>query len=321
MRFKKTLITLLTAGSLLFGNPANSEEIHLTPKDNYTEIITKYCNDEIKDTFLFQAGEYNLTEQEGGPINVSQDVFRSEIFEDLRLWDMTVGFDYKIVTDAYPLIHGKFGIGDNVTLDNIIFDGWLNQIAFYIHGDNITIKNCVINDYYVGLYIDDNSYDINNLLITNNILSNNFCGAGFLQNSEKLDKLISNNHIIKSYYGILTESGYVNIGTEVKHGDNVIGMNNFNIYNVSGLSIPAKWNWFYDYNGNFLDTEEEIATTLYHSGKKSVDENKGFKLMGNIDFVPFQEQDYFTIPHEPLPTPTPNYDNLPSSNDNWEMYK
>ncbi|MDD5651252.1 MAG: right-handed parallel beta-helix repeat-containing protein, partial [Candidatus Nanoarchaeia archaeon] len=207
------------------------------------------------------------------------------------------GIDYKSSFNMSGTIAAINITGYNITLDcngSIIKGNYTGYGIYSSNFDNLTIKNCYIDRYNVGIGITTAS----NLNITNNIVLN--CSAGTLFSFNRVGMLfygvnnsfLINNTVNNSEWGVLFYTGnynntisYNNIMGNVEHGfqtyldtaNFTITYNNLSYNNDSGAAFFGQQHFFAH---NFLTGNKEgnLKVTGIYDTRNS---NANTKIINN----------------------------------------
>lgn len=264
--------------------------------------LTKFFGEVSDATLYLENGTYPIPSEFGYDIgneyNPNKIAVKSLKRMELLTMDLDVGVGYDYVTGV--VFQSRFNLNEGSSLDGIIFDGSISETNPYIRlNGKSNVINCIVkNSNARAIYIDR---EADGSKIMNNIFNNTRFGVQFSSSGAeeqfKYNVDVSNNLILDNEIGVRC-SNYINLGA-----DNVL-RNNINVWSYSILPVIAENQYWYDWLGFQLTTEEDILATCF---------TRDLKVAGSslLDVVPFHTDDYFNPP-TPTPTPTPTYTLIPT---------
>ncbi|MEM4318724.1 MAG: NosD domain-containing protein [Candidatus Pacearchaeota archaeon] len=201
--------------------------------------------------------------------------------------------------------------------------------GIYLYNQNNTIKNCVITDFYYGIYLQassnniltnntarSNNYGIDLYFSSNNILINNTAnfnnGYGiFLQESQN-NFLVYNIISLNYMGGIYLYSSGLLLGSDTKN-NNIYNnfFNNTNNFGFGGTIYPNKWNTTktavtnivggYYLGGNFWAKPDGtgFSQTCIDNNKDGICDSSYILAENNTDYLPLSTRFISAFPEPP----------------------
>lgn len=210
----------------------------LEPNKTYYKYQESYKNEAV---FISdEKGNYSWSQDLTKPYHIWIQEIRGTILipdqcSDCGIWDE----ETSTCTLTQDLTESVVIIADNINLDGnghiIKGEGTGDGILLW-EKKNVTIKNCVISNFYYGIYL---AHSANNKLLNNHISNNNLNGIKLRASS---GNTINGNTVNSSKYGINLGQGFDPHANPIPSNNNIIINNTINSNQYNGIFLSNSSN-------------------------------------------------------------------------------